>query len=246
MTAHRRYEVQVAEHFRELGYTAALSPGTNDYGLDVLAENDRERVAVQVKLYGGSARPVNRQMVMELCGVQRYFDCDRAVIVTDGKVRPDALEVARKLEIEFLHLPASSRVEMTSTSQKTSEHAEATSNLAARLSADQIWADYVMPLSGQTIVSAAGRTNKILSVDWSGIERVTSNDRKQKIKYEIFRLAINDLLTNGSITRDEINQNYVGRASSGIVLILSQVPMFRLERNPVRLVLEMAAGATKV
>jgi len=53
-----------------------------------------------------------------------------------------------------------------------------------------------------------------------------------KIKVEIFKQAINKLLADGSITRDYINQNYVGRASSGVILILSQVPFYRLTENP--------------
>ena len=37
------------------------------------------------------------------------------------------------------------------------------------------------------------------------------------------------------ITRSEINDNYSKRASSGIVLILSQVPMFELVERPLAL-----------
>jgi len=36
------------------------------------------------------------------------------------------------------------------------------------------------------------------------------------------------LLLEGTITRDYINQNYVGRASSGVILILAQVPFFKI------------------
>lgn len=72
-------------------------------------------------------------------------------------------------------------------------------------------------------------------MDWSGIERITSNGKNGKIKIEIFKWAINRLLTTGKVTRDEINQNYTGRASSGIVLILTQVPFFELTKNPIGL-----------
>ena len=73
-------------------------------------------------------------------------------------------------------------------------------------------------------------------MNWSEVERLTSNGNKGKIKIEIFKQAINQLLTDGSITRDYINQNYVGRASSGVILILSQVPFFRLTEKPVGLI----------
>jgi len=77
-----------------------------------------------------------------------------------------------------------------------------------------------------------GETNQIIKADWSGIERITSNGNKGKIKIEIFKQAVNKLLTDDSITRDYINQNYVGRASSGIILVLSQVPFFKLTEKP--------------
>ncbi|HNP49532.1 MAG TPA: restriction endonuclease, partial [Bacteroidia bacterium] len=78
-------------------------------------------------------------------------------------------------------------------------------------------------------------TNKIVKVDWGGIERITSNGNKSKIKIEIFRQAVNQLFRTGKITREEINLDYSKRASSGIVLILSQVPDFVLTSNPIGL-----------
>lgn len=48
-------------------------------------------------------------------------------------------------------------------------------------------------------------------------------------------MAVIKLLRDGYITRSEINDNYSKRASSGIVLILSQVPMFELVERPLAL-----------
>ena len=39
----------------------------------------------------------------------------------------------------------------------------------------------------------------------------------------------------GEITRKEINDEYAKRASSGVVLILSQVPLFELVDKPLTL-----------
>jgi hypothetical protein len=66
-----------------------------------------------------------------------------------------------------------------------------------------------MSLEGKTLTKSNGETNKIIKADWGGIERITSNGNKGKIKIEIFRQAVNKLLSEGTITRDEINQNYV-------------------------------------
>ncbi len=225
MTTPREYEHLVARHFRELGYTTEVTAYSNDYGLDVLAENSAERLAIQAKLYGHTGRKVNRQMLMELYGVSAYFGCDRAVLATDGALLEDAVEVARKLGIQILRLPADNvKPEQLPRLPKKATTPE--------MSAERIWMDYVVPLEGATLTDSRGRTNKVLSVNWSGIERITSSGNRGRIDYEIFRLAIDHLLRCGMITRDEINQNYAKRASSGVVLILAQVPIFRLERQP--------------
>lgn len=234
------YEALVANHFEKLGYHCSVTKISNDYGLDVLAEREDERLAIQAKMYGGSSRQVNRQMIMELHGVKDYFTCDRAILVTDGTVRDDAREVAGKLGIELLHLPAS-LAETNSFSYSISqspEHCNTGSNLEAPSDEpdfDQIWLEHIVPLAGETLYGRGNRKNTITSVDWSGVTRITSTGKSSRIEIEIFRLAVNMLLREGTITRDEINQNYVKRASSGVVLILSQVPFFDVEDRPLRL-----------
>ena len=169
-------------------------------------------------------------MVMELYGAKDYFDCTKAIIATDGAFLPDAISVAEKLKIEILYFNEF----QTQLPQKQS-----LKNYKTDKTFEQIWEDYIIPLQGKTLMRRNGKTNKIIKVDWSGIERLTSNGNKGKIKIEIFKQAVNKLLTNGSISRDYINQNYVGRASSGIVLILSQVPFFTLTDRPTGLKYEM-------
>ena len=159
-------------------------------------------------------------MVMELHGAKDYFDCTKAIIATDGILLSDAIEVAKKLKIEILNINSLTYVPKNITSKLSDKTFES------------IWENYIMPLSGTTLKKGNGDINKILKVDWSGIERLTSKGNKGKIKIEIFKQTVNKLLTEGFITRDEINQNYPGRASSGVVLILSQVPFFRQTDRP--------------
>ncbi|MFQ5471238.1 MAG: restriction endonuclease, partial [Gammaproteobacteria bacterium] len=40
-------------------------------------------------------------MVMEFYGAKDYFDCDKGIFVTDGKIRSDAKKVAKKLGIDI-------------------------------------------------------------------------------------------------------------------------------------------------
>ncbi len=215
----KQFEELVCEHFRQKGYEAETTSYSNDYGVDVFATKGKEKIAVQAKMYGSGTRKINRQMVMELHGAKDYFDCTKAVIATDGVLLSDALEVAQKLKIDILSIEPSTVL----TKPKKSNNDK---------TFEGIWEKYIIPLQGKTLTRDSGETNKIVKVNWSEIERITSNGNKGKIKVEIFKQAINKLLTDGSITRDYINQNYVGRASSGVILILSQVPFFQLTDRP--------------
>lgn len=219
----RQFEEFVCEHFRQQGYKTELTTYSNDYGIDGFAIKGKQKIAIQSKMYGHTTRKINRQMVMELHGAKDFFDCTKAVIATDGIFLQDALVVAEKLKIEILYLNEMQKV--TSTTITTTKNKN-------NKTFEQIWEDCIIPLQGKTLTRNSGETNQIIKADWSGIERKTSNGNNGKIKIEIFKQAVNRLLTNGSITRDYINQNYVGRASSGIILILSQVPFFKLTEKP--------------
>ena len=214
----RQFEELVCEHFRKQGYNAETTTYTNDYGVDVFAIKGKEKIAVQAKMYGDS-RKINRQMIMELHGAKDFFDCTKAIIATNGQVLSDAVLVAEKLKIEILYLDSSqpSATPKNRTSENTFE---------------SIWEKYIIPLEGKILTRENGETNTILKADWSGIERLTSNGNKGKIKIEIFEFVINKLLLSGIVTRDEINQNYSGRASSGVILILAQVPFFQIKEKP--------------
>jgi hypothetical protein len=219
----RQFEEFVCEHFRQQGYKTELTAYTNDYGIDGFAIKGKQKIAIQSKMYGHTTRKINRQMVMELHGAKDFFDCTKAVIATDGAFLQDALVVAEKLKIEILYL---------SELRKSTSITKTTTKINGNKTFEQIWESYIIPLQGKKLARNSGETNQIVKADWSGIERTTSNGNKGKIKIEIFKQAVNKLMTDGSITRDYINQNYVGRASSGIILILSQVPFFKSTEKP--------------
>jgi hypothetical protein len=225
----RDFEEVVAAQLEREGYRVELGPGKGDWGVDLFAERDGSRYAVQAKMYGRTPRPINRQMVMELHGAAAFFDCAGSMLATNGgRVLEDARRVADKLGIAILDVPDT----------PTADDRRGTA--AGRSQSSQpdfatIWERYVMPLEGRTLTRSNGESNEIVTVDWAGVERVTSNGRRQRIGIEVFRWTIERLLETGCVTRSAINDHYVGRASSGIVLILGQVPLFELTANPVKL-----------
>ena len=227
----REYEEFAAAHFREQGYATELTPHCNDYGVDVFARKGAEKLAIQAKMYGGTARKVNREMVMQLHGAKDYFDCTGAVIVTDGEVAQSARTVAIKLRIAIHPLIADGPPDVSMMPGRNEE-----GKPLPEFSFEHVWEQQIMPLSGQTIIGVDGRTNKLLRVDWSGVRRLTSSGREQFIRIEIFREAVNRIDERGCITRSEINEEYAKRASSGVVLILAQVPWLEHLSGPSRLV----------
>lgn len=87
----REYEELVAAYFRAKGYEVQLTPYSNDYGIDVLASRGSQRVAVQARMFGDTARKINRQMVMELHGA-KDFGAAGMVAAQDGlSTRPGIL-----------------------------------------------------------------------------------------------------------------------------------------------------------
>lgn len=215
----REYEVSVAEHFRAQGYRVKLGPGAHDGGIDVLAAKGPERLAIQAKMYGGTTRRVNREQIQQLYGAAAACDCTGSVLVTDGDLMPDAEAVARKLGVRVLHLDPPP----VATSRRT---------VNGGMDFDAIWERYVMPLAGTVLRRDDGSENTIVSVDWATVTRITSGGTRQRIRVEIFRDAIERVLAGESVSRDWINQMYPGRASSGIMLILAQVPMFEIGGTP--------------
>lgn len=218
----RQYEEMIAAHFRRKGYAAQLTPHSNDYGVDCIAERPGERIAIQAKMYGRGLRAVNRKTIMELRGAMHYFDCNKAILVTDGELLRDAWQVAAKLGVEVMCMEAPAQPALESPPDDATFEA--------------IWTKHILPLAGKKLARENGKSNTILEVDWSGVKRLTSSGRRQKISIEIFRYAVNKLLMQGHIRRACINDEYPERASSGICLILSQVPTIRYDKRSASLV----------
>lgn len=223
------FERVVAKQLEAEGYTTELTPTTNDWGVDIFAAKPDERLAVQVKMYRGS-RLVNRQMVFELFGAARYFDCTGAVIATDGQFRRDAERAAEKLGIRIMLVdPATAGGGDDLSEQRV---VPAAGLRAPGLDFESIYRDFVIPLAGRTLVSDRGLRNTIKQVYWGGVQRVSSTGARSWIPIEPIRWAIEEILEYGSVTRQEINEQYAGRASSGIELILAQVPYFEVGGRP--------------
>jgi restriction system protein len=217
----REYEELVADVLRSDGWHVDLTAGVGDYGVDAFARRGEEKIAVQAKIYG-TTRRVNRAAVMQLHGASAYFDCTGALLATDGELLSDAQEVAEKLNIAVRSI-------------RSGDVPRPRGSSSEAIDFDSIWQNYIVPLEGTTLRRQGGRSNDVLRVDWSGLQRRTSNGQVGVIGIEIFRSVVNRLLKGETVSRAQIDDEYPGRASSGIVLVLSQVPLFEVSTAPVGL-----------
>jgi len=225
----REFEQSVAQHYREKGYDVEITPYSGDYGVDVIAQKGEERIAIQAKMYSNSARKVNRETVMQLFGAMAYRKCNKAVIATDGKCMADAIDVANQLGVEILYLGSTGIIEHQNEKPKEEKVIPSTNNNGV-ISFDEMWERYVIPLSGKEITHD-NLTNKIVSVDWGGLKRMSSKGNVSTIRIEEFRIAYDMLLTNGNVEKTLINQ-HASRCSSAIFLVLAQVPFIGVQDKP--------------
>lgn len=212
------YERLVAHLLATEGWEVEVTAPGHDLGIDVLAERDGVRLGVQAKMFQQANRPVNAAIVMHTYGAAAYFDCDRAMVATDGRVLDEARRVADKLAVELRIIPANPL------RSHNSELAGAPAGVPRGFG--KVWSDYVEPLAGSTLRRADGSSNFVVAVDSGGVLRRTSNDKEQRIPIEIFRWAIERLLMGETVLRDHINAHSIDRVSSGVMLILTAVPLF--------------------
>jgi len=227
-----QFEHYVANLYTENGYKTKVTPLSNDWGIDVIALKGDERIGIQAKMYGGTSRSVNRRMMMELYGAAAYQDCTSAVLATDGEILSDAMLVANKLGIEVLQLSAGTdNILSNRSNDDIVAHTYPIIDESGYPSFGEVWERYIVPLSGKTITSGT-LSNTIIGVSNAGITRVTSEGNRGKIGIEGFQFAYNTLLKNNVITRVYINQQVGKYCSSGIVLILGQIPFIEITSKP--------------
>lgn len=227
----REFEHKVSDYYKQQGYKTIITPYSGDWGIDVIASRGKDKLAIQVKMYGGSSRKITRLSMMQLYGAMAYKDCTRAVMVTDGDCMPDAIDVAIKLGIEVIYLKDNSAQLLKEQNPKGAIENETT--VKRLMEFDEMWETYIMPLKGKTL-KTINRENKIVNVDWGGIVRITSKGNRGKIEIEDIKMAYSLLEKNGIVEQSLINQ-FVKRCSSGIILLLSQVPFIGVKKNPTQL-----------
>ena len=73
-----------------------LTPGSHDYGIDIFAEKDGIKYAIQCKCYNDT---VGIKAVQEAYSGKAFYDCMVGVVMTNQAISSPAKEFAEKLNV---------------------------------------------------------------------------------------------------------------------------------------------------
>jgi hypothetical protein len=92
-------EKAVLELYRIIGYTVYDTSASGDFGIDILAQSNTEKIGIQCKNYAGN---VGVDSVMQAHSGGHYYGCSRFVVYSTSGFTGAALEMAKKLNVELL------------------------------------------------------------------------------------------------------------------------------------------------
>jgi len=92
------FEEFVAKLFKKKGYQAYVTSGSADFGVDVIAEKNEERLAIQVKRYKESNK-IGSPTIRKTLGSRYKADADKTLIVTTSYYTKPAFEQAENAPI---------------------------------------------------------------------------------------------------------------------------------------------------
>jgi HJR/Mrr/RecB family endonuclease len=95
----RDFEVLVLEVMRRFGYTVTDLAGRGDHGVDILAEKNGIRTAVQVKCYTNS---VGVRAVQATRYGMRTYQAAHAIVVTNSRFTHPAKALAREEGVKLI------------------------------------------------------------------------------------------------------------------------------------------------
>ncbi len=93
------FELIIRDIYEKHGYKVTLTPVTSDYGVDVLAENEYEKLAIQVKRY---SKKVGVGAIQEVSSGASYYGANKAIVVTNSYFTTNAIELAHKLNVRLI------------------------------------------------------------------------------------------------------------------------------------------------
>lgn len=93
------FERAVIAQYRQLGYVITETASTGDFGIDLIAQSNIDKIGIQCKHYTGN---VGVEAVMQAHSGGHYYGCSRYIVFSTGGFTEAASEMAKKLGVELL------------------------------------------------------------------------------------------------------------------------------------------------
>lgn len=93
------FESLLEKIFKTMNYHVILTPKTQDQGADLIMERDNQRTVVQAKCYKN--QNVGNGAVQEIVAAKKYYQADRALVVTNSFFTSSAIELAEINNVEL-------------------------------------------------------------------------------------------------------------------------------------------------
>ncbi len=93
----REFEFLCASVLRENGFSnVKVTPGSGDYGVDIIAEKGGLSYAIQCKHY---SKNVGVKAAQEACSGKQYYNCDKAMVLTNSYFTQQAINFASNTNV---------------------------------------------------------------------------------------------------------------------------------------------------
>ncbi|MDP2966794.1 MAG: restriction endonuclease, partial [bacterium] len=86
--------------FEAMGYKVELTGKSGDQGGDLIANKQGERILVQAKCYRDWS--AGNAAVQQVVGAMRYYDCNKAIVVTTSHFTNEAITLAKANKVELI------------------------------------------------------------------------------------------------------------------------------------------------
>lgn len=93
------FEQLIGDLFRKAGYKVKVTKKTGDQGADIIVEKDGVSTAIQTKKYSGG---VGNKAVQEIVAAMKFYDCDKAMVITTGDFTKGAYELASRNGVQLI------------------------------------------------------------------------------------------------------------------------------------------------
>lgn len=95
------FEKFCADLFRKMGYSAKVTPATNDGGYDIVAQHNDKKYIIECKCYSQNNK-IGRPAVQKLVGANHIAMANGMIFITTSSFTKSAIEYATEMNMELI------------------------------------------------------------------------------------------------------------------------------------------------